>query len=147
MHGRKLLLPNLECIDFELEKILRTHKHVAIKNKSEMDLQQQQQAPPLERSFKDYFSPLSNLTTSCISYPNVAARSFELKPSVLNFLSTFYGQENEDSYNHLNDLHAACQTFKYENSLDDVVKVRLFLFSLKDRARSWLNTLPANSIT
>ncbi|KAH9658411.1 Endonuclease [Citrus sinensis] len=29
---------------------------------------------------------------------------------------------------------------------DDDVKLRLFPFSLKDRARSWLNTLPANSI-
>ena len=27
------------------------------------------------------------------------------------------------------------------------VKLRLFSFSLKDRARSWFNTLPANSIT
>ncbi|KAH9697871.1 hypothetical protein KPL71_023794 [Citrus sinensis] len=105
-----------------------------------MDLQ------PQERPFKDYFSPLANLSTSCIRYPNVAARSFELKPSVLNCLPTFYGLENEDPYNHLNDFHAICQTFKYENFLDDDVKLRLFPFSLKDRARSWLNTLPANSI-
>ncbi|KAH9658022.1 hypothetical protein KPL70_023327 [Citrus sinensis] len=105
-----------------------------------MDLQ------PQERPFKDYFSPLANLSTSCIRYPNVAARSFELKPSVLNCLPTFSGLENEDPYNHLNDFHAICQTFKYENFSDDDVKLRLFPFSLKDRARSWLNTLLANSI-
>ena len=128
MHGRRSLLPNLEPVDFELEKTLRTHKHV----KNTMDWQQ---APP-ERPFKDYFSPLSNLSTSCIRYPNVAARSFELKPSVLNCLPTFYGLENEDPYNHLNDFHAICQTFKYENFSDDNVKLRLFPFSLKDRARS-----------
>ncbi|KAH9686903.1 hypothetical protein KPL70_014565 [Citrus sinensis] len=107
-----------------------------------MDLQ-----APQERPFKDYFSPLANLSTSCIRYPNVAARSFELKPSVLNCLPTFYGLENEDPYNHLNDFHAICQTFKYENFSDDDVKLRLFPFSLKNRARSWLNTLPANSIS
>ncbi|KAH9671201.1 hypothetical protein KPL70_017267 [Citrus sinensis] len=107
-----------------------------------MDLQ-----APQERPFKDYFSPLANLSTSCIRYPNVAARSFELKPSVLNCLPTFYGLENEDPYNHLNDCHAICQTFKYENFSNDDVKLRLFPFSLKDRARSWLNTLPANSIS
>ena len=73
MHGRRSLLPNLEPIDLELEKILRTHKHV----KNKMDLQQQ--APPQEKPFKDYFSPLANLSTLCIKYPNVAARSFELK--------------------------------------------------------------------
>ena len=70
MHGRMSLLPNLELIDLELEKTLRTHKHVVIKNKIEMDLQQQQ--APQERPFKDYFSLLANLSTSCIRYPNVA---------------------------------------------------------------------------
>ena len=40
MHGRRSLLTNLDPIDLELEKILRTHKH--IKDKIEMDLQQQQ---------------------------------------------------------------------------------------------------------
>ena len=126
MHGRRSLLPNLEPIDLELEKTLRTHKQI----KNKMDLQ------PQERSFKDYFSPLANLSTSCIRYPNVAARSFELKPSVLNCLPTFYGLENEDPYNHLNDFHAICQTFKYKNFSDDDVKLRLFPFSLKDRAHS-----------
>ena len=92
-----------------------------------MDLQ-----APQERSFKDYFSPWANLSTSCIRYPNVADRSFELKYSVLNCLPTFYGLENEDPY---------------ENFSDDDVKLLLFPFSLKDITRSWLNTLPANSIT
>ena len=127
MHGRRSLLPNLESIDLELEKTLRTHRHV----KNKMDLQASH-----ERPFKDYFSPLANLSTSCIRYPNVATRSFELKPSVLNCLPTFYGLENEDPYNHLNDFHAICQTFKYENFSNDDVKLRLFSFSLKDRARS-----------
>ena len=86
------LLPNLEPIDLEFEKTLRTHKHD--KNKIEMDLQQQQ--APQERSFKDYFSSLTNLSTLCIGYPNVAAGSFELKSSVLNCLPTFYDLENED---------------------------------------------------
>ena len=121
MHGRMSLLLNLELIDFELEKTLRTHKHVVIKDKIEMDLQQQ--PPPQERSFKDYFNPLANLSTSCIRYSNVAVRSFELKPSVLNCLPTFYGLENEDPYNHLNNFHAVCQTFKYDNFSDDDVKL------------------------
>ena len=133
MHGRRSQLPNLERIDFELEKILRTHKHVAIKGKIEMDLQQ---LALQERPFKDYFSPLANLSTSCIRHPNVAARSFELKPNVLNCLSTFYGLENENSYNHLIDFHAVCQIFKYEKFSDNDVKLRLFPFSLKDIARS-----------
>jgi len=47
----------------------------------------------------------------------------------------------------LTDFYAVCETFKYENVSPDNVKLRLFPFSLKDRSRSWFNTLPANSIT
>ena len=144
MYGRRSQLPNLKCINFELEKIFRRHKHVAIKDKIEMDLLQ---PAPHERPFKNYFSPLVNLSTSCIRYPNVVVMSFELKFSVLNCLPTFYDLEIEDPYNHLNDFHAICQTFNYENFSDDNIKLRLFPFSLKDRARSRFNTLSANSIT
>ena len=40
MHGQRSQLLNLESINLELEKTLRTHKHVAIKDKIKMDLQQ-----------------------------------------------------------------------------------------------------------
>ena len=128
-----------------MEKTLRTYKHVAIEDKIEMDLQQQQPAPQ-ESPFKDYFSPLANLSTSCIKYLNVFVMSFELKRSVLNCLPTFYGLENEDPYNHLINFHAVCQTFKYEKFSDDDVKLRLLPFFLKDKAHSWFNTLPANNL-
>lgn len=101
---------------------------------------------PQENPFKDYFSPLFNLSTSCIQYPDVATRSFEIKHIVLNYLPTFYGLDNEDPYNHLNDFDAVCKTFKYENYSIDDVKLCLFPFSLKDKARSWFNTLLANNI-
>ena len=110
-----------------------------------MDLQQQQ-APPQERPLKDNFNLLANLSTSCIRYPNVVGRSCELKPNVLNCLPTLYGLENEDLCNSLNDFHAVYQTFKYEKFSDDDVKLKLFIFSLKDRTCSWLETLLANSI-
>ena len=97
--------------------------------------------------FKDYFNTLANLGTPCIRYQNVYARIFKLKPNVLNCLLSFYGLENEDPYNHLNDFHAICQPFKYENFLNEDVKLILFPVSLKDRACLWFNTIPANSIT
>ena len=86
------------------------------------------------------------MRTSYIRYLNVAAKSFELKLSVLNYLISFYGRENEDSYNHLNDFYIVCKSFKYENSSDEDVELRLFLFSLKVRVCSWFNILSANSI-
>ena len=111
-----------------------------------MDLRQQAQAPQ-EMSFNNYFSILATLSTSCIRYPNILIRSFELKHSVLNCLPSFYGLKNGDPYNYLNDFHVICQTFKYEFFLDEDVNLRLLLFSLKDRVSSWFNMLPTNSIT
>ena len=77
MHSRRSQLPNLEPIDFELEKTLRTHKYVAIKGKIEMDLQQ---PAPQERPFKDYFSPLANFSTSSIRHPMLFAGKFQSLP-------------------------------------------------------------------
>ena len=69
-----------------------------------MDLVQQQAQASHQRPFKDYFSPLANLNASCIRYPNIAVTTFELKTNVLNYLPSFYGLENEDLYNYLNDF-------------------------------------------
>lgn len=36
---------------------------------------------PREKPSKNYFGPFPNLSTSCIQYRGVAARSFEIKPN------------------------------------------------------------------
>ena len=40
-----------------------------------------------------------------------------------------------------------CDMFKVNGVPDDAIRLRLFLFSLKDKAREWLKSLPAGSIT
>ena len=91
-----------------MEKTIHTHRHIVLKvkteDKVEMDLEQIPQTPH-ERPFKVQFSPLANLSTLCTRYQNVVAKSFELKPNVLNCLSSLYDLENEDLNNHLNDFH------------------------------------------
>ena len=37
--------------------------------------------------------------------------------------------------------------FRFNDVPDDAIRLRLFSFSLKDRAREWLNSLPAGSIS
>lgn len=70
-----------------------------------MDLEPQPQVPQ-ERQFEDYFCPLANLNTSYIRCPNVVAKIFQLKSSVLNYLPSIFDLENKDPYNHLNDFYA-----------------------------------------
>ncbi|XP_076894000.1 uncharacterized protein LOC143546168 [Bidens hawaiensis] len=52
----------------------------------------------------------------------------------------------EESYTHLSDFFAICGTIGDQNLDQDEVKLRLFQFSLKDKAKSWFVSLPANSI-
>jgi hypothetical protein len=72
---------------------------------------------------------------------------FELKPSSLNNLPCFRGLENEDLYDHVSTFKEVCEFVKSPNILIDLVRLRLFPFSLHDRAKAWLHNMRLESIT
>ena len=45
------------------------------------------------------------------------------------------------------DFLEICATCKFQNFTDDSIRLRLFPFSLKDKAKAWLNSLSPRSIT
>ena len=99
------------------------------------------------KTLKELFSPISNNPPSCIILPETTASHFELKPHIINLLPNFHGMEKEDPYMHVKDFLDICSTFKFQNFTDYSVHLRLFPFSLKDKAKAWLNSLPAGVIT
>ena len=99
------------------------------------------------KTLKELFSPISNNPPSCIILPETTASHFELKPHIINLLPNFHGMEKEDPYMHVKDFLDICSTFKFQNFTDDSVRLRLFPFSLKDKAKAWLNSLPSGVIT
>jgi len=90
---------------------------------------------------------------SSIARPNVDANNFELKPAVISMVqqSQFGGTPLEDSNLHPN-LHLSvflkvCDTFKLNGVSNNAIRLRLFPFSLRDKARDWLHSLPSLFIT
>src|SRR5438270_4596482 len=100
-----------------------------------------------QKTLKELFSPISSNPSSCIVLPEVTASHFELKPQIINLLPNFYGLKREDPNLHVNNFQDICSTFKFQNFTDDSIRLRLFPFSLKDKAKVWLNSLPSGVIT
>ncbi|KAF5772732.1 putative retrotransposon gag domain-containing protein [Helianthus annuus] len=71
---------------------------------------------------------------------------FDCKPHYINILPHFNGRSNDEPYTHLAEFSSVCNTIGGHNFALEEVKLRLFQFSLKDKAKQWFLTLPANSI-
>ncbi|KAK8609003.1 hypothetical protein V6N13_025310 [Hibiscus sabdariffa] len=77
------------------------------------------------------------------------AEHFELKPVMFNMLNTlgqFGGSPAENARQHLKSFLEICNSFKIHGVSNDVLKLKLFPYSLTDKARAWLNNLPPGSL-
>jgi hypothetical protein len=90
--------------------------------------------PP--RTLRELFAPITTNTPSCIVLPATNATHFDLKPNVIQILPTFNGLENEDPYARVKAFLEICNTFKFQNFSDESVRLRLFPFSLQDKAKA-----------
>ncbi|KAJ9187186.1 hypothetical protein P3X46_002671 [Hevea brasiliensis] len=61
--------------------------------------------------------------------------------------SQFGGNPSESPHVHLAHFLEISDMLKINGVSDDAIRLRLFSFSLKDRAREWLDSLPPGSIT
>ena len=62
-------------------------------------------------------------------------------------LPSFYGLDHENPYSHVKKFKNICATTKFQNFSEEAVHLRLFPFSLHDRATEWLDSNAPGSIT
>ena len=80
--------------------------------------------------------------------PAASAETCDINTALLNLVMNdqFSGNTNEDAASHLNIFVKLCDMQKKKDVDNDVVKMKLFLFSLRDRAKNLFSSLPHNSI-
>ncbi|KAL5559239.1 hypothetical protein UlMin_035450 [Ulmus minor] len=101
------------------------------------------------RALRDYVAPNVIGTTSGIRRPTIQANNFEIKPYFIKMVQAnqFGGMSKDDPNAHISSFLEVCDLCKINGVSEDAVRLRVFPFSLRDRAKEWLNSLPPRSIT
>ncbi|KAI4318287.1 hypothetical protein L6164_026074 [Bauhinia variegata] len=103
-----------------------------------------------KRTMGDFAYPHWDNNGSSIVRPPMQANNWEVKPQMIQIIQNIYqfeGLPDEDPHAHISKFLEICDTFKYNKILYVAVLLRLFPFSLKNRAKSWITSLPPSTIT
>ncbi|KAJ4720877.1 DNA-directed DNA polymerase [Melia azedarach] len=149
--GSSVLLP----FDIEIERTYRRNR----KEKRAASTQQTSTMDPNivnndgandQRALRDYVIPTVNGASTSIRRPAIQVNNFEIKLAIIQMIQTsvqFNGLAHEDPNAHIANFLEICDTFRHNGVSDDAVKLRLFPFSLRDKAKSWSSSLPPGTIT
>ncbi|KAK1423118.1 hypothetical protein QVD17_18413 [Tagetes erecta] len=105
---------------------------------------------PARRVVADYSRPTQANARPSITRPTVAANNWQIPPQIISLIRStvqFHGLPDEDPTAHLNQFVSICDTFRINNVTEEAIQLRLFPFSLTDKAQHWLNSLSPGSIT
>ena len=88
--------------------------------------------PNAYRLMRDHIHPPRVSAPSCI-VPFV--EDVIVRPYLMPLLPTLHGMENENPYTHIRDFEEVCTTFK-EGPIDmELLKLKAFPLTLKDKAK------------
>ena len=109
--------------------------------------QQSQQGTPVNpvayRSMRDHIHPPRVSAPSCII---PLAEDVAVRPYLVPLLPIFHVMEKENPYTNIRDFEEVCITFK-EGTIDmDLLMLKAFPLTLKDKAKIWLNSLRPKTI-
>ena len=136
MLDRRSLCLDLEPFNPEIERSLREIRAKGKKSKNKMT---EEQLTPPPKQLKEYFTPATYDSPTRTRMPTVTV-PFEIKHSLIQMLPSFYGLESENPFKHVDAFLEICSTVFLNNISDDALRLRLFPFSLKDKAKAWLGT-------
>ena len=95
------------------------------------------------RSMRDHIHPPRVSAPSCIIPP---AEDVTVRPYLVPLLPTFHGMENENPYTHIRDFEEVFTTFKEGVTDIELLKLKAFPLTLKNKAKIWLHSLRPRTI-
>ena len=109
--------------------------------------QQSEQAAPMNlttyRSMRDHIHPPRVSAPSCTIPPT---EDVVVRPYLVPLFPTFNGMENMKPYTHIREFEEVCTTFKEGVPDMNLLKLKAFPLTLKDKAKIWLNSLRPRTI-
>ena len=75
------------------------------------------------RSIKDHIHPPRMSAPLCIVTPT---EQMVIRPHIVPLLPTFHGIESENPYSYIREFEEACNTFKEETVIMDLMRLKLF---------------------
>jgi len=101
------------------------------------------------RVLRDYAMPQSSGITSSVVSPMVEVHNFELRPTLISLVERdqFGGHPSENPNMHLRNFLTKCDIVKLNGVPTDAIQLCLFVFSLRDRVRDWLQNEEPNAFT
>ena len=98
--------------------------------------QQSQQAvemnPNAYRSMRDHIHPPRMSAPFCIV---PLTEKMVVRTYLVPLLPTFHGMESENPYSDMMEFEEVCNTFKEETVIVDLMRLKLFPFTFKDKAK------------
>ena len=90
-----------------------------------------QDNPNAFRSMRDRMHPPHMSAPSCIV---PSTEQLVIRPHIVQLLPAFHGMESENPYAHIKEFEDVCNTFKEGGASIDLMRLKLFPFTLKDKA-------------
>ena len=83
----------------------------------------------------DYARPVLQRPITRIHTPLTRGANFRIDFHVMSMLPIFHGKPSEDPYRHIDELYQVCEIIHLQNVPADMMKMKLFLATLQDRAK------------
>jgi len=87
------------------------------------------------RTLRDHMNPTRISEPSCIVFPSDASY-FNFKPGIIQLLPSSHCLDLENPYLHLREFEEVCNTYNDSNCSMNTIRLKLFLFSLKNKAKT-----------